>query len=149
MANRQVRRLLVRGIGMLEAGRSQRHVVHVLLHAGGRERSTTQAQDRFFVLQAWRQRSSNATTLRNDFQNATGVRMSTQTVRNRLHDAGLRSQRPALRIPLTQCHIQERLPWAQIQVTWTVNDWTPVLFTDEFKFCMNFTERLARVWRNT
>jgi hypothetical protein len=56
-------------------------------HAGGREHSTTQAQDWFIVLQARRQWFSNATTLCNDYQNATGVRVSTQTVRNRLHNA--------------------------------------------------------------
>jgi hypothetical protein len=78
-----------RGIEMLEAGRSLRHVAYALWvsktrnvlqgHAGGREHSTTQAQDRFIVIQARRQQFSNATTLRNDFQNATGVRVSTQT----------------------------------------------------------------------
>jgi transposase len=149
MANRQVRLRLSedemnRGTGILEAGRSQRHVAYVLGvsqsvvsrmlnqfqmngnvlqgHAGGRERSTTQAQDRFIVLQARRQRFSNATALRNDFQNAIGARVSTQTVRNRLHDAVLRSRRPAIRIPLTQRHIQQRLQWARTHVTWTVND---------------------------
>jgi transposase len=135
MANKQVRRRLCedemnRGIGMLKAGRSQRHVAHVLGisqsvsrmwnqfqitgnvlqgQAGGRELSTTQAHDRFIVLQARCQRFSNTRTLCNDFQNATGERVSTQTVRNRLHDAGLRSLRPAIRIPLTQHHFQECL----------------------------------------
>jgi len=129
MANRQVRRRLSeydmnRGIEMMEAGRSQRHVAHLLgvpqsvvsrmwnrsqttgnvlqVHAGGRERLTTQAQDRFIAFHARRQRFSNATTLRNDFQNATGVRVSAHTVRSRLHDAGLSSRWPAIRIPLTQ-----------------------------------------------
>jgi len=129
MANRQVRRRLSEydmnsGIEMLEAGRSQRHVAHLLgvlqsvisrmwnrsqttgnvlqVHAGGQERLTTQAQDRFIAFHARRQRFSNVTTLRNDFQNATGVRVSTHTVRNRLHDAWLSSRRPAIRIPLTQ-----------------------------------------------
>ena len=36
-------------------------------HAGGRESSTTQAQDKFIVLQARRQRFSNATTSRMQF----------------------------------------------------------------------------------
>ena len=67
---------------------------------GGRERSTNEVQDQFLVVQAWRHRFDNATTLRRDFQNATGVRISTQTIRNRLHDAGLRSRRPAIRVPL-------------------------------------------------
>ena len=54
------------------------------LHAGGRERSTNEVQDRFLVVQARRHQSDIATTLRRDFQNATGVRISTQTIRNRL-----------------------------------------------------------------
>jgi transposase len=152
MANRQVRRLsedeMNRGIGMLEAGRSQRHVTHVLGvsqsvvfrmcnrfqmtgyvlqgHAGGRKRSRTRAQDRFIVLQARRQRFSNATTFRNDFQKATGVRVSPQTVRNRLHDAGLRSRRPAICIPLTTPYSRA---FAMGAVSCHMD--TTVLFTDE------------------
>ena len=40
-----------------------------------------------------------------------------------------------------------RLAWAQDHVTWTQNDWAPVLFTDESRFCVDFTDRRARVWR--
>ena len=84
------------------------------MHAGGRERSTNEVQDRFLVVQARRHRFDNATTLRRAFQNATGVHISTQTIRNRLHDAGLRSRRPAIRVPLTRYHVQMRLAWARI-----------------------------------
>ena len=148
MADRRLRRHLSqdemnRGIGMLHYGLSQRHVANVLgvvsrmwnrfittgnvrhLHAGGRERSTNEVQGRFLVVQAWRHRFDNATTLRRDSQNATGVRISTQTIRNRLHDAGLRSRRPAIRVPLTRYHVQMRLAWARDHVTWTQNDWAP------------------------
>jgi hypothetical protein len=31
---------------------------------------------------------------------------------------------------------------------WTVNDCTPVLFTDDSRFCVDFTDRRARVWRS-
>ena len=113
---------------------------------GGRERSTNEVQDRFLVVQARRHRFDNSTTLRRDFQNATGVRISTQTIRNRLHDAGLRSRRPAIRVPLTRYHVQMRLAWARDHVTWTQNDWAPALFTDESRFCVDFTDRRARVW---
>ena len=138
MADKRLRRHLSqdemnRGIGMLHSGLSQRHVANVLgvsqsvvsrmwnrfittgnvrhLQAGaggGRERSTNEVQDRFLVVQARRHRFDNATTLRRDFQNATGVRISTQTIRNRLHDAGLRSRRPAIRVPLTRYYVQMR-----------------------------------------
>ena len=40
-----------------------------------------------------------------------------------------------------------RLAWAWDHVTWTQNDWAPVLFTDESRFCVDFTDRRARVWR--
>ena len=152
MADRRLRRHLSqdemnRGIGMLHSGLSQRHVANVFgvsqsvvsrmwnrfittvnvryLHAGGgggEERSTSEVQDRFLVVQARRHRFDNATTLRRDFQNATGVRISTQTIRNRLHDAGLGSRRPAIRVPLTRYHVQMRLAWARDHVTWTQND---------------------------
>ena len=118
-----------------------------MLGGGGRERSSNEVEDRFLVVQARRHRFDNATTLRRDFQNATGVRISTQTIRNRLHDAGLRSRRPAIRVTLTRYHLQMRLAWARDHVTWTQNDWAPVLFTDESRFCVDFTDRRARVWR--
>ena len=116
-------------------------------HAGDRECSTTRAQDRFITLQARCHRFNNATTLRSELQNATGVCLSTQTIRNRLHEAGLRSRRPAIRIPLTRHHVQEHLEWAQDHVTWALNDWAPILFTDEARFCVDFSDRRARVWR--
>ena len=39
------------------------------------------------------------------------------------------------------------LAWARDHVSWTQNDWAPVLFTDESRFCVDFTDRRARVWR--
>ena len=43
--------------------------------------------------------------------------------------------------------MQMCLAWARDHVTWTQNDWAPVLFTDESRFCVDFTDRRARVWR--
>ena len=119
-----------RGIGMLHSGLSQRHVANVLgvsqsvvcrmwnwfittgnvthLHAGGRERSTNEIQDRFLVVQAQRHRFDNATTLRRDFQNATGVHISNQTIRNRLHDAGPISRANAFRMGTGSCHLDPK-----------------------------------------
>ena len=39
------------------------------------------------------------------------------------------------------------LAWARDHVTWTQNDWAPVLFTDKSRFCVDFTDRRARIWR--
>ena len=100
-------------------------------HGGGRQRATTPIQDRCLVVQARRHPFVNATTLRNELRNAVGVNISTQTVRNRLRQSGLRSRRGCIRIPLTRLHKQACLNWAQDHVNWTDNDWDPVLFTDE------------------
>ena len=107
------------------------------------------AQPMRFKTDFWwfRHGATDLTTLHRDFQNATSVRISTQTIRNRLHDAGLRSRRPAIQVPLTRYHVQMRLAWARDHVTWTQNDWAPVLFTHESRFCVDFTDRRARVWR--
>ena len=40
-----------------------------------------------------------------------------------------------------------RLAWARDHVTWIQNNWAPVLFTDESRFCVDFTNRRARVWK--
>ena len=58
-----------------------------VLPRSGRPRVTTQTDDRFLVLSARRQRFVTARTLQNDLQAAAGSRVSTQTIRNRLHQA--------------------------------------------------------------
>ena len=102
----------------------------------------------FLVIQSRRQRFLNATRLNNEFRNGTGVRISTQTVRNRLYEFGLSARRPAVRVPLTRQHVQGRLDFARTHVRWTIRDWTPVLFfIDESRFCLDFTDKRQFVWR--
>ena len=112
-----------RGVGMLESGVSQRRVAGILnvsqsvvslmwnrhltygnpshRRCGGRDGATTQRQDRFLLHHSRRQRFLNATRLNNEFRNGTGIRISTQTVRNRLHEFGPSARRSAVRVPLT------------------------------------------------
>ena len=166
MANVNVRRHLSeaeiwRAVGMVEQGATHRQVgdvfdVHhsvinrawsrfqrygtpVRRHGGVRERATSAAQDRFLVIQA--------SQLRTDLQNASGVNISTQTIRSRLLEGSLRSRRPCIRIPLTRNHHRVWYEWAMDHVRWTRGDWRPVFFTDESRYCLESTDRRARVWR--
>ena len=156
-------------MGMLECGPSQRRVANVFdvsqsvisrawnrfqtygsatqRHAGDRQRATTPRDDQFLVVQARRHPFVKATTLRYNFRNAIGVNISTQTFRNRLRQSGLRSRKACVRIPMTRLHKQARLDWAQDHVNFTENDWDLVLFTDESRYCLDFSDRCAKVWR--
>ena len=68
-------------------------------------------------------------------------------MRNRLQHAGLNGRRPAVRVPLAVRHIQARVDFATDHLNWTLIDWEPMLFNDESRFCIDFTDRRAKVWR--
>ena len=112
----------------------------------GRPRSTSQAQDRFLRTPALRSRSVSAEQLRERLSR-TGTRVSVQTVRNRLHSAGLSARRPYVGVPLSQRHRQARLAWTRQHRRWTNQQWATVLFTDESQFLLDMLDRRRPVWR--
>uniref|UniRef100_A0A3B4T863 Transposase Tc1-like domain-containing protein n=1 Tax=Seriola dumerili TaxID=41447 RepID=A0A3B4T863_SERDU len=81
---------------------------------------------------------------------ATATQVSRQTIRNRLHRFGLNARQPLQVTPLTPRHRCERLQWAQDHcpghhVTWTMQQWSTVLFTDE---CRVTLHRNDGAWLN-
>ena len=64
------------------------------MRRSGHPKATTAVDDRYLRISAQRNPESNATMLNNAFRATSGHRVSTQTVRNMLHDAQLHSQRP-------------------------------------------------------
>ncbi|GFY29303.1 transposable element Tcb2 transposase [Trichonephila clavipes] len=66
----------------------------------GRRRATTPNEDRYLGLTARRDRNMNATLLQQHLRLATGTRVSTQTVQNRLHGVGLYARRPMSRFSI-------------------------------------------------
>ena len=113
----------------------------------GRPRVTTRQQDRQLILGALRDRTSTSMTLRGHLRTATGVNISRRTVGRRLHEAGLRSRRPAVRPILSAINRRRRLAWARQHVTWTRQQWGRVLFSDESRFTLSFNDGRLRVWR--
>jgi transposase len=113
----------------------------------GQSRSTTAHQDRQITLLAKRNRISSAVTLNRDFHAVSGVQISTETFRNRLHASGLHAKRPAVRPPLTAQHRNRRLQFARLRDNWGMPRIRPILFTDESHFCLDFNDGRRRVWQ--
>ncbi|GBN79299.1 hypothetical protein AVEN_144707-1 [Araneus ventricosus] len=96
---------------------------------------------------ARRNSSMNATLLQLHLQRATGTRVSTQTVRNRLHHVGLYARRPMVCVSLTAGHRAARRMWAQEHLRWGRAEWRNMLFTDESRFCVQPDTRWINIWR--
>ena len=112
-----------------------------------RPKATTAVDDRYLQISARRNPERNATMLNNAFPAATGRRVSTQTVRNRLHDAQLRSRRPCRGPHFTPRHYEAQYRWAQQHAEWTRQNWHQVLFSDECLIRLQLDNRRRRVWR--
>lgn len=112
-----------------------------------RARATSQREDRLIRLWATRVRRSTATTLQNQLVEGTGTIISTQTVRNRLHERQLHARRTAKVPPLTPEHRRARRLFAVEHVNWNLEQWSNVLFTDESRFSLNHIDGRVRVWR--
>ncbi|KAK1904362.1 Transposable element Tcb1 transposase, partial [Dissostichus eleginoides] len=77
----------------------------------GRPRKTTPPEDRFLTLASLRNRRLSSRDLQARFAQQDHRQISDQTVRNRLHMAGLRAYKAARKPAMTALHRQARLRW--------------------------------------
>lgn len=125
------------------------HETNDVKERGGRgaRRKTTPVDDRFIVNHALRSRKKTSVQLRNELRTVRGVNVSTQTIRNRLHERNLRARRPVVKVPLTQRHRLARLAWSRAHQRWTRAQWSHVHFSDESSFKLSHRDGRIRVWR--
>ena len=114
----------------------------------GRRRATPHQQDRYLVLFAREFNRSTARSLQSDLERVTGLQISDQTVRNRLHGNGLWSWRPFVGLILTPRHYAARRAFAK-EHHWQVHHWRHVLFTDESRFNLSGSDGRVKVWIST
>ena len=118
------------------------------LPRSGRPRATNRAEDRLITNTTLRNRFTNApTTTRRIRQqrSAGGIPVSVQTIRNRLHAAGLKSRVLAKKPCLSQRRRAARLQFARNHVRWKRQQWRTVTFSNESRrFCLRHIDgRLA------
>jgi transposase len=154
-------------IGRLQTGETQTHISRVLNVSqsnisrlwdryqqqgsthdrpqSGRPRVTTPAQDRHIRLRNLRDRFTIATSTAAAIPGQR--RISDQTVRNRLREAGIRARRPVKAVVLTRRHRQVRLQWVRTYRVWPQQRWRTAWFSDESRFLLKRGVGRARVYR--
>ena len=162
----------VRALGQLQAGQSSRRVAIAFntslqsinrvrqryaasgdvkdLPRSGRPRATNPAKDRLITNTTLRNSFTNAPTMTRWIrhqQDAGGIPVFVQTIRNWLHAAGLKSRVPAKKPCLSQRHRAARLQFARNHVRWNRQQWQTVTFSDESRFCLRLIDGRLRVWR--
>lgn len=115
----------------------------------GRRRCTSERDDRFMVTTSLRNRHQTGVSIQQHLQDVRGVTASEWTVRRRLKEANLTPKRPATGPRLLPRHRQARLEFAHQHKNWTIEQWTPVLFCDESRVCLNGCDRRGRVYRRS
>lgn len=113
----------------------------------GRPRKTNQAMDRQLVLSCKRNRFDSIPKLTVTWRFSTGAHCSVRTAYRRLAEAGIRSYRPLIGIPLTPRHKSIRKRWCQEHSIWTMDQWRAVMWTDESRFTLDFHDGRIRVHR--
>ena len=111
----------------------------------GRPRITTPAQDRYIRLLHLRDRFKTASSTVNQIPGLR--RVSSQTIRNRLRQFGLRPMRPLRRHILLPRHLAARLQWCRQHRAWRHAQWRTVLFSDESRFMLRRADGRVRVYR--
>ena len=97
----------------------------------GRARIPTTRKDRCLVRFALRNRFHTSATLKHLW----AIQCSRRTIRlRRLLSAGLRGCISTMKPSLTVFHRQKRLEWCKLRQNWTVEQWRPVIFSDESAF---------------
>lgn len=112
----------------------------------GLSKSTTARQDRYLVNCSLKDRTASSFQLRGEWQKV-GVTSSARTVRRRLQQNGLTSRRPARKPLLSKKNIQDRLKFCRQYSSWTEEDWSRVIFSDESSFSCFANKGSIRVRR--
>ncbi|GFU41841.1 transposable element Tcb1 transposase [Trichonephila clavipes] len=92
-------------------------------------------------------RRSTASDLSRQLSSATGTTVSRQTVYRRLGHIGLYARRRVRCVPLTATPRHLRLLWSREHSLWTPQQWSCVMFSDEFRISSQSDSRPTLIWR--
>lgn len=97
----------------------------------GRKKVTDERQDRQLIRASLRNRRLSSSELAAEFSQQHNVPISAQTVRRRLLEGGLRGCKARKKPWLSKKNQQSRYDWAKEHLSWTLDDWKKVVWSDE------------------
>ncbi|GFU22663.1 HTH_Tnp_Tc3_2 domain-containing protein [Trichonephila clavipes] len=106
-------------------------------YSTGYPRVTTPNENRYLAVTAKRKRRSTALDLSRQLFSATSTTVSRQIVYRRLGHIGLYARRPVRCVPLTATPCRLRLTWSREHALWAPQQWSCVMFSDEYKFSLH------------
>ncbi|GBC25217.2 IS630 family transposase [Rhizophagus irregularis DAOM 181602=DAOM 197198] len=85
--------------------------------------------------------------IKNNFQEKTGLQVTTKTIRKNLHELNIFSRIPAFKPLLNDKQRENRLNWCIERKDWSVRKWKSVIWSDESRFTIFKNDGPGRVWR--
>ena len=116
---------------------------HQRKSGSGRPRKTTPREDRRIVREAQSNRRASSRSLKQSLS----LDVSPKTIRNRLHEVGIRSYWTTKKPFISETNRKRRIAWAKKHIHWTKEQWHQVLWSDESPFTLRYQGK-RRVWRS-
>lgn len=113
----------------------------------GRPRKLTMRERRRVVKNALKNPKVSATMLAANIESVSGKVVTPQTVRNVLHDAGIKGRRPRKKPYISEVNRKKRLEFAKNYKGKTLDFWKNVIFSDESKFEIFKPKHVLTIWR--
>jgi len=112
-----------------------------------RSKVTTEREDRLILSEVKKNPRMSAQKVVLLMENKLKKKISTKTVRRRLHSAKVKGRKPIKKPLLSSRNVAKRLKWAKDHKDWDATDWGRVLWSDESKFCLFGNGACTFVWR--
>lgn len=96
-----------------------------------KNRVTTRREDSIIHRMSERDRHLTAVQITSAINEQRNKKISIQTIKRRLAEAGLKGRRPRKKPLLSEKNMKARLQWARQHQDWTVDDWSRIIWSDE------------------
>ena len=111
------------------------------------KKKTSKIFDRNLIIQVKKNRFISARKLAEQAEENYGIKLSHQTIRNRIQDQGFQGRLVRNKPYLSKKHTKRRLEFAKKFKNMPLGFWKKILWSDESKFNLKLSDGAQKVWR--